>query len=162
MTLAMLLQTTPAQRLEALQQRFSRSGTWGDAILPLVGAIALFALLWLLYSLQRRRQRADIDHPGKLFRRLVQRLDLSTPQRHLLYRMAAELRLPNPSVLLLGGQVFETQARLWLAIGRGSRPGNSRRIAELGRRLFPGRPTCVHGTVTSSTAISDPAPPSTG
>jgi hypothetical protein len=162
MTLTTLLQTTPTQRLEALQQRFSRGGTWGELVLPLVGVAALFALLSLLYSLQKRRQRADIDHPGKLYRRLVQRLGLSAPQRDLLYRMAADLRLPNPSVVLLGRRIFDTHAQRWLATGRATRPDSPQRIAELADSLFPGQPASDQGAATSAMAISDPALPSPG
>lgn len=137
MTMAQLLQTTPPQRLEALHERFSRGGSWDELIPPLAGFAALFVVVAVFYSLQRRRQQVDIDHPQKLYRRLVQRLDLSAAQRDLLHRMAADLGLENPSVLLLGRRIFEAQARRWRESGPPGRRHDDRRIEKLASRLFP-------------------------
>jgi hypothetical protein len=137
MTVAQLLQTTPPQRLEALQERFSRGGSWEELILPLAGFATLSVVLVVFYSLQRRRQRVDIDHPQKLYRRLVQRLGLSAQQRDLLYRMASDLGLENPSVLLLGRRIFEAQARRWRETCPAGRRGDDRRFEVLASKLFP-------------------------
>jgi hypothetical protein len=134
--LAALLKTSPPERLEALHQRFSRGGDWDELIVVAAGFVALFALLVVFCSLQRRRQRTDSDCPRKLYRRLVQQLGLSAPQRRLLHRMAADLELPNPTTLLLSPGVFKTHAKQWLRAVPKNRPEANLRIKELADALF--------------------------
>ena len=105
--------------------------------LPLVGSVVLVGLLAVLFQLQKRRQQMDVDNPRKLYRRLVQRLGLSAAQRDLLYRMASDLHLPNPSVLILGRRVFDNQAQRWREKKRAARRGDDQHIEELADKLFP-------------------------
>lgn len=139
MIVAQMLQTTPPERLEALHRQFSRGAGWDEFVLPLVGFVALVGLLAVLFQLQKRRQQVDVDNPRKLYRRLVHRLGLSAAQRDLLYRMASDLHLPNPSVLLLERRVFENQARRWREKKPATRRGDDQHIEELADKLFPAR-----------------------
>lgn len=139
MIVAQVLQTTPPERLEALHRQFSRGAGWDELALPLVGSVVLVGLLAVLFQLQKRRQQMDVDDPRKLYRRLVQRLGLSAAQRDLLYRMASDLHLPNPSVLILGRRVFDNQAQRWREKKRAARRGDDRHIEELADKLFPAK-----------------------
>ena len=131
-----LLQANPHERLEALRWQFNRPGSGAEFALALLALGSLVALILLLYSFQKRRALADIDHPGKLYRRLLQRLNLSVPQRDLLRRMSADLQLAHPAVLLLGQRIFGEHTSRWLETGRRVRSDDAARVEELAKRLF--------------------------
>lgn len=134
-----LLQTTPLERLEAVRQQFNRQGTGGDVVLTILGLLALVGVAIVLYRLQRRSRRPDIHHPRKLFTSLLHKLDLSPGERHLLRRMAADLKPTQPATLLLGEGVFHSQATHWLRSGRRARPDDAATVTKLAQRLFPRR-----------------------
>jgi len=137
MSTMVLLQTTDNwERLNALQERFVRGGSWVGALLALVGLAVAIGLLVLLYLLQQKRRRGDVDNPGKLYRGLLAGLELSVPQRDFLWHLARDLQLEHPTVLLLGRGIYHTHTQRWLAIH--NRPENVRQIEELAVKLFPG------------------------
>ena len=136
---SVLLQATSYEKLEALRQQFNRPGKGAEFILALLAMAAVVALVLLLYSFQRRRAAVDLDDPGKLFRRLLQRLGLSVPQCDVLRRMSADLRLDHPTVLLLGEGIFRKHSRRWLENGRRARSEDDARVEELARVLFAAR-----------------------
>ncbi|MHC4065226.1 MAG: hypothetical protein ACYSUI_12125 [Planctomycetota bacterium] len=150
--LPMLLQITTTSRLEAIRQQFTQAKSFSEIVLPLFGIFTLLCLAAILSRLVQRRRRRELDHPGRLFRGLLRRLGLPSPQRDLLRRIAAHHRLGNPTVLLLGRQVFERHAQRWLA-DRNASPQQAGQIAELAQRLFP----ADYGTATSASAARPPA-----
>ena len=151
-----LLQLSPLERLEAVQRYLNREGTGLGLLLTLLGFVAFGVLLLFLHRLHSRARSVDVDRPRRLFRRLLPRLDLSVPQRGVLLRIAADLKLDNPTVLLLGRRVFEARAQEWLAIASSAGPQDERRIADMAAVLFPP----AQGAATS-TSSGEPATPAT-
>ncbi|HUU85737.1 MAG TPA: hypothetical protein VM243_19755 [Phycisphaerae bacterium] len=133
---SLLLQTSSSERLEALRRQFSGGGNWSESFLTLLAFAALFALLLMIHRLQQRRQRRDINDPWKLYRQLLKHLGLSAPQREVLRRIAADLRLQHPSVLLLGRTIFNRHATRWQERARHVRRDDLRRIEEIVGKLF--------------------------
>jgi hypothetical protein len=134
---AWLMQTHPAERLEAIQRHLNREGSELGLLFTLLGFAGFGLLLIILHRLHVRSRSVDVDRPQALFRKLVQRLDLSVRQRGLLRRIAADLALENPSVLLLGRRVFEMRAGTWLAANPSVSPDDRRRLEDLADLLFP-------------------------
>jgi len=146
----LLLQLTTWDRVQVIRQEFNRDCGVEDLIVPIAGLCVVAGLVVVLSRMQQNRRRADVDRPGKLFKRMLERLGLSRAQRGLLRRMAARRYPANPTVVLVGRRIFDRHAQRWLV----DRPNDAHRVRELGRRLFPGG----YGTATSATA-SRPATP---
>jgi hypothetical protein len=112
----LLLQlTTPKERLSGIRQELTEGSSPGDVCLVLLGIAAFIGLLFALYTLQRQRQRTQIDDSGKLFRTLLSELQLTVPQRDVLRRIARDLALTEPTVLLLAPQLYWSYAEKWLS-----------------------------------------------
>ncbi len=150
-----LLQLSPPDRLEAVQRYLNREGSVRGLVLTLLGFAAFGILVLILHRLHRRTRAGDVDRPRRLFRKLIPRLGVSVPQRGLLLRITSDLRLQNPTVLLLGRRVFEARVQEWLAVAAPSGPQIERRLADLADALFPG--DHGDGTSTSSGVLSTPA-----
>ncbi len=140
MSPAALIQTTPLERLEAIQQHLNRGGSGRGLLLALLGLLLLGVVVVLLHWIQRRAQPHDIDSPARLFRQLVRRLGLSPPQRTLLRRMARDLQLPHPTVLLLGRRLFDLHSHRWLGYGDPAHADRHQHVADLASALFPPGP----------------------
>ena len=150
-----LLQLNPPDRLEAVQRYLNREGSVHGLVLTLLGFAAFGILVLILHRLHRRTRAGDVDRPRRLFRKLIPRLGVSVPQRGLLLRIASDLRLPNPAVLLLGRRVFEARARQWLAVASARNPRLERRLADLADALFPR--AYGEATSTNNGVLSTPA-----
>ncbi len=132
-----LAQTSTLERWEALQRGFNRSGAVAEALLLLCVVAAMLSVVLFVYTRYKRRHALDFNDPRKLYRTILQKLDLSVPQRDLLRRMASDLELAHPTSLLLGRSVFESYAGRWLETGRHTHHADADRVGELADRLFP-------------------------
>lgn len=148
---ALLLQITTWDRIQSIRQEFMRGGSFGEVILAVLAIVVLLCVVALVYRLQQRGQGRELDNAEKLYRSLLQRLELSVPQRDLLRRIAAAQHLENPTVLLLGRRIFEQYAQQALAARTADADGTSR-IEELADRLFP----AGYRTPTSASAARPP------
>jgi hypothetical protein len=139
MIAGLLGQTVTARdRLRGIENRLSDGGTIGDLLPVLLGAAAFGALLYLLFVLQRRARRQEIDDPGQLFRTLLLDLNVPVRQRDLLRRIARERRLPNPAVLLIARPAFRNHTQSWLAAQEKRRTSVQEDLAHLESLLFRG------------------------
>ncbi len=132
-----IMQASQLDRLQSVSRYLSREGTGWELLSVMLGMLAVAALTVMLYKLDKRRRRQDLREPGKLFRRLQSQLDLPLRQRDMLRRLAADLRLENPTVLLLGRSVFESHAERWIQSHRRVREVDHENIAALAALLFP-------------------------
>jgi hypothetical protein len=153
--LSTLTQTTSVERLEAIHRHLNREGSGQGMLLTLLGFAAFALLLLVLNRLHTRSQAADMDRPGRLFRRMAQHLNLSLPQRGLLRRIASDLGLANPTVMLLGRRVFEARVQDWLASARAIKPDDRQRLEDLADHLFPR----TQGLEARSTRSGEPPMP---
>jgi hypothetical protein len=146
----LLLQTLgPRVRLGGIHDRFAGGGSSpGDMGMVLLLAAAFITFLYVLYCLQRRLSRREIDNSGKLFRTLILDLGLSPVERSLLMNVARDGRLAEPTILLLGPGPFWRYVRPWLEGRPRRRRPKPEVVDRLVTRLF-GHPP----------AVDDPAGP---
>jgi len=134
----------PQDRLHGIHNRFVDGGSSpGDVALVLLSAAAFVAFLYVLYRLQRKLSRKEIDNSGKLFRTLLLDLGLSPADRSLLMAVARDRKLAEPSILLLGPSLFWHHVRPWSEAQPDRRRPPSASVERLATRLF-GRPAEQH------------------
>jgi hypothetical protein len=124
-------------RLLGIRDRFADGGTWGDMVLTLSGLAAFVVFLFVVFGVQRRVHRKDIDNPRKLFRTLMTQLGLTVRQRDLLRRMAGDLRLEHPTILLLGPGAYWSYAEQWTSQFARNPTTTNAELDQLARALFP-------------------------
>ena len=134
---------TDTQR--AVRDHFTRGGSIVQVLVVILAVAAVFVLAVLLANRQRSSGRADNPNdPQRLFRQLLGRLELPTPHRKLLIALANNLRLENPTVLLLSRAVYDRAVEQWeqghQADGETSKPAIATPYKQIRERLFPGAP----------------------
>ncbi|MBN1513484.1 MAG: hypothetical protein JXB13_15820 [Phycisphaerae bacterium] len=141
MTPLLLQVLGPHDRLHGIHNRFVSGGsTPGDVGLVLLLGAAFVAFLYVLFRMQRRWRRKEIDNSGKLFRTLLLDLGLSPADRSLLMAVARDRRLTEPAILLLGPSPFWRHVRPWSDAQPGRRRPGPEVVERLATRLF-GRPS---------------------
>jgi len=109
---------------------------WKILGLAFFSALAI-ALLVLLNRLQQGRSAAIAPNSGALFRQVIKELSLGLPDRIVLTRVAHELKLANPTIMLLTPQLFAETVRDYLAVSSGGNTaGEMTRLAAIHKRLF--------------------------
>ena len=99
---------------EAVRDHLRRGGSPSTAMYVLLAVLSLAALLLIVHRLQERGERQPpVSDPRGLFRRVLHDLGLNVVERDLLRRMASDLRLENPTVMLLSPTLFERYVRKW-------------------------------------------------
>lgn len=137
MTLAQTTPAPPLERLRGIRDHLAMDSTFLDlAIVLLVVATIVVVVFGSLALIHRRRTRR-IRNPGRLFRELLRRLPLDGPQRDLLRRIARDLRLDQPAVLVLSPQVFRSHANRWMSLARRANRETERRVTRFAETLFP-------------------------
>ncbi len=105
----------PAQR--AVWAYFQEGGSAvvaAGVLLVIVFAVAVS--WWLNRRIEPPERREEVADPWKVFNGLQRAMELQTMQRNLLRSVAKELRLPNPSVLLLSPSLFDRYVDRWQAL----------------------------------------------
>lgn len=125
---------------KAVQDHLTRGGSLLTLLYAAVAVAVLVGLLVLLHRAQHRRATGPpVENPRKLFDTVIRDLGLGVVQRDLLRRMASDLEMEQPTILLLSPAIFMKYARKWSASGRG-RGGTSSvhgvSLEGLGRALF--------------------------
>lgn len=147
---------TEAQR--AVRDHFLQGGSAGTVLLV---AIGLGGAIWLAYLLSTRTDDAGAgdfcDDSHKFFRDLMRRLNLAAPQRRWLSRVANDLRLDHPAVILLSRDIFDECVGRWREKNsEGSRAssthGRSPVAAGIRETLFPQARRQVDGGARSQAA----------
>ena len=151
---------TPMERLSGIQDRLSEGSTLGDILLTLLGLAAFVAFLYVVFDLQRRLRRTEIDDSRKLFRSALVELGITVRQRDLLRRIAGDLHLPEPTVLLLGAGIYWSHARRWMAELPSKQSQTRVEIEQLAALLFP-QAQCVRTfgcwTIARSSSSDSPS-----
>ena len=98
----------------AVRDQFQRGGSVAGVLLVLLVLLAVVLAVYYLTQCQRKVTQAARRHdPQRLFRHLLNGLDLSAPQRHLLLAVAKDLRLKQPTVILLSPTLFDLHVKEW-------------------------------------------------
>jgi hypothetical protein len=100
--------------------------------------------VFFLDRMQRRRGQ-DIDKPRRLFREVLAGLGLTRAERSLLRRLAHDLGLAHPAVIVLGIRPFRDAVRTW---GEQHRLDQDEResLKQIEARLFPAASPSSSGT----------------
>ena len=127
---------------QAVRDQFNQSGTLDSILVVLAGLVALISAVYFLNRLdQRATAHSEPSDAQRLFRDLLTRLGLNDSQRHLLDAVAKDLRLKNPTVLLLSERAFDRYVQEWAGRQKGrAQLGTDREqiISRMRGRLFPG------------------------
>jgi len=124
--------------LKAIQDQFRQGGTLGSVVLTVLGFVAVLAIVFAIdRAMRRARERPEPKRARRLFRDLMVRLQLSVPDCELLRRMADELQLAQPVVLLLCPELFAELSRRWRERAPSRSADAEARLAALAGRLFP-------------------------
>ena len=133
---------TEAQR--AVRDHFQGGGSIGSVLLVVVVVAGIVLVACCVAWIQRRRTRkhAPIRDPKRLLGDLLEGLSLTASQRRLLERVAKDLRLENPAVLLLSPTLFDRHMDRWRALNRPShrdagRRGEDQTVTRTREVLFP-------------------------
>ncbi len=140
---ALLLQAnqlTDVQR--AIRDRFQEGGSVKTVLLVMLALIAMVYTAYFLATRQQKGTGTTEPDPQRLFRDLQGRLELTHHERHLLDRVAKDLRLKHPAVILLCPALFDRYLHEWHARdGEGTPNTGDRPLAgpdsQLRRTLFP-------------------------
>ncbi|MBI4717823.1 MAG: hypothetical protein HY763_08475 [Planctomycetes bacterium] len=128
----------------AVRNQFAEGGTVLDVV-AIAGFLA--AIVLLVYYFDRRQQRGrqpvQPNRPFDLYRDLVRRIPLTVAQREFLTGLAKDLRLPQPTVILLSPALYDQAVAQWQARPAHAAPsrsgaGPSPVPAATRRVLFPG------------------------
>jgi hypothetical protein len=135
----------PRAFLRAIRDQLQKGSSPAAVIAVFAGILALVALSYLLTRLQRgRRQRAVVDNPKKLYRGLLERLDLTDRQQLFMRRLAGKLRLRHPAVVLISPAVFDHCVQQWQSTtgaAESSREIDQGMVSAIRRKLFPEAPS---------------------
>lgn len=127
----------PLSRFFGIRDHFASGKGFADLMLAAVVIALGIVLLYGLLRLVQRRQRVFLRHPGKLFAEILKRIPVSPAQRELLRRIARDLRLEHPAILLLAPRVFRNQTNRWMSLTRSANPHTRQRLDFLAETLFP-------------------------
>lgn len=141
MTALILAALKRTERLEAMRHGFAHKtdpGTniWMGIIVVAVVGLLVILILLLANRAQQDRQTGKAKSPQFLFKDVLRRLKLGFKDRALLRRIANDLRLENPAVMLLTPQIFAETIHVYLARKPGSAKTDMTRLTAICRRLF--------------------------
>jgi len=127
---------TPYERFMAVKDRFSTGGSTGKFVF-VVGLLLLMVLLLALIStLLRRWQKRKVYNPKRLFLDVLRTTPLTVPQRDLVRRIARDLRLPHPAILLLSPRIFTENANAWMSASRNANTHTRDKLSALATSIF--------------------------
>ncbi len=119
-TLVMLAQAetlNPGQR--SVREHFQEGGSLGAVALVIFCVLMGVFLAAVLTALARSgRKTVQSNDPRRLYRDLLQRLSLSTPQRRVLTRLVREAQLEHPAAILLSPKLLDECTARWESGGR--------------------------------------------
>jgi hypothetical protein len=127
----------PMERLLGIRDRIAEGGSAVHFLLVLLLFAAGWGALYLYARIRAHVARRAANHPGRMFREVLSSLALSVPQRDILTRMAHELRLPHPTVLVLSPREFRTHANRWMSVARRANTSTRAQVDQLAATLFP-------------------------
>ena len=129
----------------AVRDYFQQGGSIASALFVLLGiVIILFTAYYLTHRRQQREESAHRADPEGLWGHLLQRLDLTPDQQQWLATVAKELRLTQPTVILLSPVLFQQHLASWQQRKSGPTQvaGSTDRewVAKITDILFPSAP----------------------
>ncbi len=124
---------------EAVRRHENTPGSLQTELLIILATLVVIALgLMILAGLQRTKRQRSPRNPGRLFREVLRPLELSFSERLLLRRVARNLKLNQPTMLLLSPQYFSQSADNLLKHSpwASARTSLRARLEAISRKLF--------------------------
>jgi len=126
----------PMDRLHAIRDRFAAGGSVSEFILVLTTILVMMVILYAVMRHGVRRRQGVLNHQRKLFDQLIRSQDLGVGHRDMLRRIARDLRLEHPTVLLLSPQLLRIHANQWMSATQVVSDSQRLQIDELSTHLF--------------------------
>lgn len=127
----------------AVRDHFREGGSVTSLLLVLLGIVGVVVLVRILSPRSSRTEEPErLDEPREVFLALLNELELMPRQRRLLNRVATELELEHPAVLVLCPALFDRHLAAWQkrAALNGEVVGDladPELVRKLRKRLFP-------------------------
>jgi hypothetical protein len=130
----------------AVEDEFRGGGSLFWSLLAFAGLVIVVVMVYWLSERQQKKIDGvnEYRNPQRLFRDLLQRLELLPPQRQLLETVARDQRLKHPTVILLSEGLYDRHVNEWLRSR--NRPvlgteghAETQSLTRARRRLFRGR-----------------------
>jgi len=137
---------SPESRLEGIHNEFVRrsqaSEAWTTLAVALLIVAAVILVAWAAWQLYMRHTERQQRNAHKLFRDALGYLGLAPADRRLLQRVVRELRLAEPTRMLLSPEAFDEVAERWLTrrVAASQAPATKARLAAIRRFLLPDPP----------------------
>jgi len=113
-TLAQLQLNDLTEVQRATREHFQKGGSVVSVLLVMLGlALGVILTYWLSRQQQKVARNFRRNDPQKLFQDLMAKVELSEPQRRVLWSVANDLRLDHPAVLLISRTLFDRHVRTW-------------------------------------------------
>jgi hypothetical protein len=145
---SLLLQTGELETFQrGVREQFQRGNTVQGILIAMAAASALAVVVYFLNARQQRVKKPPRPtDPNRLFSRLLDRLELSWTDRRWLERIAQDLELAHPTVILLSPAFFDECVQTWRQARPGAAPGvDKRALVGLRARLFPATSPLIVG-----------------
>ena len=124
---------------QAVREQFNKGGTLGSVLIVLASLAGLVLLVYCLNRLEHKSTKnTEPSDAQRLFRDVLAKLGLNEAQRQLLEGVAKELRLKNPTLLLLSERLFDQHVREWAGRQKGRAAERDKVVSRMRSRLFPG------------------------
>ena len=126
----------PIDRLHGIRDRFATGGSIADFILAITVILVGMALLYGVMRWGLQRRRGAIYSPRKMFDKALRTMNLRVEDRDLVRKIARELRLPHPTVLLLSPQLLNLYGNQWMSATKNVTESQREKIDNLSNHLF--------------------------
>lgn len=127
----------PIDRLHGIRDRFAAGGSIADFVLALTGLLVAFAILYGLMRWKMQRSKGVIYSPRKMFDKSLRAVSIRVDQRDMLRRIARDLRLDHPTVLLLSPQLLTLYGNQWMSATKSVSETQRQQLDDLSATLFP-------------------------
>ena len=142
-TLLQNTQWTPVER--AVRERFQQGGSIVGVLLVVLTIATVVAITYWLTVRSERAARPNpaVSDPQGLFNDCLEDAPLARPQRQFLVSVAADLHLPDPSVMLISEDTFDECVARWRSASNDAEKpqrtaGDEATVSATRAALFPG------------------------
>ncbi len=129
----------PIDRLHGIRDRFATGGSIADFILAITLILVALAALYGIMRWGMRRRQGAFYNPRKMFEKTIRALSLRVDQRDLVRKIAKDLRLKHPTVLLLSPQLLNLYGNQWMSATNNATESQREQIDTLSAHIFSKR-----------------------
>jgi hypothetical protein len=99
----------------SISDHFQKGGSGTAVLLVILGIIAFVAIVYMITRRQERAQNPAMrNDPHLLFSRLLDRLRIPAAQKEALTVMTRDLRIAQPTTILISDRLFDDASGRWI------------------------------------------------